>query len=63
VPALVLHGAEDALIPVSEAELLAGSLPDAELVIIPEAGHLPNLEQPDAFNDAVRLFLERYYED
>lgn len=63
VPALVLHGAQDQLIPVVEAELLAGSLPDAELVVIPGAGHLPNLEQPDVFNDAVRVFLERYYED
>ena len=63
VPALVLHGADDQLIPIAEAELLAESLPDAELVIIPGAGHLPNLEQPDVFNDAVRGFLERYYED
>ena len=63
VPTLVVHGAEDQLIPVSEAEILATSLPDAELVIVPGAGHLLNLEQPDAFNDAVRVFLERYYED
>ena len=63
VPALVIHGAEDQLIPIAEAELLAGSLPDAELVIVPGAGHLPNMEQPDVFNDAVRGFLERYYED
>lgn len=63
VPALVLHGAEDQLIPVAEAELLAEGLPDAELMIIPGAGHLPNLEQPDVFNDAVRGYLERFYEE
>lgn len=63
VPALVLHGAEDQLIPVSEAELLAASLPQSDLVVIPGAGHLPNLEQPDIFNAAVRLFLECFYED
>ncbi|HPF34388.1 MAG TPA: alpha/beta fold hydrolase [Candidatus Krumholzibacteria bacterium] len=63
VPALVIHGAEDRLIPVAEAELTASRLPDAQLVVIPGAGHLPNLEQPEAFNAAVRTFLESFYED
>jgi pimeloyl-ACP methyl ester carboxylesterase len=63
MPALVIHGAEDQLIPVTEAESLAAALPDAELVIIPGAGHLPNLEQPDAFNDVVRGFLESFYDE
>jgi len=62
VPALVLHGAEDQLIAAAEAEATADALPDAELVVIPEAGHLPNLEQPDAFNDAVRAYLDGFYE-
>ncbi len=62
VPALVIHGQEDQLIPVSEAEIMAAGLPEAELVIVPDAGHLPNLEQPEVFDDAVRGFLERYYE-
>lgn len=63
VPALVLHGELDQLIPVAEAELMAERLPDAELVVVPGAGHLPNLERPDVFNEAVRGFLERYYEE
>lgn len=63
VPALVLHGAEDQLIPVAEAEAMAGALPDAELSVIPDAGHLPNLERPEEFNEAVREFLEGYYEE
>lgn len=58
VPTLVLHGADDALIPVSEAKAMAAAIPDAELVILPEAGHLPNLEQADLFTDAVADFLE-----
>ena len=58
VPVLVIHGADDQLIPVSEAEAMAAAVPDGRLVIIPDAGHLPNLEQPDAFNDAVIDFLE-----
>jgi len=58
VPVLVIHGADDQLIPVTEAEAMAETVPDGRLVIIPNAGHLPNLEQPDAFNDAVIDFLE-----
>ena len=34
-------------------------LPNAELVVVPQAGHLANLEQPDAFNAALLRFLER----
>lgn len=63
VPTLVIHGAEDQLIPVSEAESMAKALPQAKLVKVPGAGHLPNLENPDLFNDAVREFLEIFYEE
>ncbi|MBU8871267.1 MAG: alpha/beta hydrolase [Gemmatimonadales bacterium] len=61
IPTLVIHGAEDQLIPVGEAESMAAALPDAELVVVPGAGHLPNLEQPEVFGDAVRGFLEGFY--
>jgi pimeloyl-ACP methyl ester carboxylesterase len=62
VPTLILHGAEDQLIPVAEAEAMAKAMPQAKLEIVPSAGHLPNLENPDFFNDAVREFLEFFYE-
>ncbi len=58
VPTLIIHGAEDQIIPVSEAEAMYEAIEDAELVIIPDAGHLPNLEQVDSFNDAVIDFIE-----
>ncbi|MCP4421899.1 MAG: alpha/beta fold hydrolase, partial [Chloroflexi bacterium] len=58
VPVLIIHGAEDQRIPVSEAKMMHEAIPNAELVIVPDAGHLPNLEQPDTFNDAVIDFLE-----
>ncbi|MCB1183167.1 alpha/beta fold hydrolase [bacterium] len=64
VPCLVIHGEDDQLIPVSEAEDTVAALPDADLVVLPGAGHLPNLEQPEAFNAAVREFLaEVFYGD
>lgn len=58
VPVLIIHGEKDQLISVEEAKAMANAIPNARLVIIPDAGHLPNLEQPDAFNDAVIDFLE-----
>jgi 3-oxoadipate enol-lactonase len=57
VPVVVIHGAEDAIIPPSEAEAAAQALPHARLVLVPSAGHLLNLEQPAAFNAAVRTYL------
>ncbi|MEZ0065933.1 pimeloyl-ACP methyl ester carboxylesterase [Streptacidiphilus sp. MAP12-20] len=59
VPALVLVGAEDTLTPPSDAEALAAALPQAELTVLPGAGHLSALEVPEAFNTAVRGLLSR----
>jgi pimeloyl-ACP methyl ester carboxylesterase len=56
-PTLILHGADDQLIPPAEAQAMGASIPNARLHIRPEAGHLLNLEQPEAFNEAVRGFL------
>jgi pimeloyl-ACP methyl ester carboxylesterase len=61
-PTLIIHGQDDQLIPVSEAQAMLAAMPEADLVIIPEAGHLPNLEQANEFNDAVRDFLDQYYD-
>ncbi len=57
VPTLVLVGEEDLLTPPSEAETLAAGIPNARLERIPNAGHLANLENPQAVNAALRSFL------
>ncbi len=57
-PVLVVHGAEDQLIPPSEAEAMHALLPNSRLELIPGAGHLVNMEQPASFNAAVRNFLQ-----
>ena len=59
VPTLVITGDEDALIPVDESRAMATAVPGATLVIVPRAGHLANLEQPDAFNHALHEFLTK----
>lgn len=56
-PTLVVVGAEDTVTPVEDAEAMVDAIPGAKLVVIPEAGHLPNLEQPEVFNQAVREFI------
>jgi len=59
VPTLVLVGEEDVLTPPEEATAMAAAIPGARLEVIPRAGHLANLENPDAVNAALRAFLAR----
>jgi pimeloyl-ACP methyl ester carboxylesterase len=59
-PALLIVGAEDVLTPPAEAEAMAGALAHAELVRIPNAGHLSALEDPAAFNEALGSWLARH---
>ena len=56
-PALVIYGANDAVIPASEGEVLARLLPDCQLEIIPECGHLPMYETTDRYVALLRAFL------
>ncbi len=57
-PTLIIHGADDQLIPVSEAKTMASHIKSSSLVVIPQAGHLVNLEQPELYNQAVRDFIK-----
>jgi 3-oxoadipate enol-lactonase len=57
VPTLVIVGAEDALTPPSEAEAMFDAIPGCRLANIPLAGHISNLEAPEAFNTAIDEFL------
>jgi 3-oxoadipate enol-lactonase len=56
-PTLVLVGADDALTPPSAAETLRDGIAGAQLVVIPDAGHMSNLEQPVPFALALWSFL------
>lgn len=59
VPTLVVVGEDDGLAPPEVAEHMAQLIPDAELVVLPGAGHLPPIETPEAVNEALRTFWER----
>ncbi|MBO2448128.1 alpha/beta fold hydrolase [Actinomadura barringtoniae] len=56
VPALVIVGSEDTLATEEDAHAMVDALPNAELLVIPRAGHLCAVEQPDLFNQAVAEF-------
>lgn len=58
-PTLVIVGAEDRMTPPKYAEFLARRLPDAQLVVVPGAGHNVMIEQPARTNDAIRAFWPR----
>ena len=57
VPTMVMAGESDTLIPRRRAEFLAAMMPQGCLEIIAEAGHLPQLEQPEAVTKVLQTFL------
>ena len=68
MPTLVVFGSDDRMIPNpvftggrtrTVAEMGASLIPDAELVIVPRAGHTVHHDAPGAFNDALTSFLAR----
>ena len=59
IPVLILAGDKDLVTPSSHSEAIADVLPDAELVIVPDAGHLVMLEHPEAVNDRIADLLVR----
>jgi len=58
IPVLVIAGRDDKLISPMEAKRIAKELPLGHLEIIPKAGHLSNLEQPDTYNERFMRFVE-----
>jgi pimeloyl-ACP methyl ester carboxylesterase len=58
-PALAVVGDHDSLTPPKYHEFLAEEIPDAGIVTVTDAAHLAMLEQPDAFNGALDIFLNR----
>jgi pimeloyl-ACP methyl ester carboxylesterase len=56
---LVVHGADDKLIPRAYAEDFVRLIPSATLAVIEQAGHLPMLERPDEFGRLLESFLDQ----
>ena len=56
-PTLVLAGAEDTSTTPARMQMYKDGIAGARMVLLQDAGHFPNLEQPEAFNDVLRTFL------
>jgi pimeloyl-ACP methyl ester carboxylesterase len=58
VPSLVIVGEEDAITSPTSCAALARAIPGGRLSVLRHAGHVSNLEAPDAFNEALLEFLD-----
>lgn len=57
-PTVIVHGVEDALIPVERGREMKAALPAAHYIELAGAGHLPMMEKPRAFAEALRFFVK-----
>ena len=60
VPTLLIWGELDARSPLSVARQFQETIPETELVVIPGAGHVSQLERPEQLNEAVRKFCRAH---
>ena len=58
VPTLIICGEEDKITPVKQSQFMSENISGAKIIVLPEAGHMSNLEQADLFNGAVSKFME-----
>jgi len=56
-PTLIVHGAEDFIVPAAP-DLVHQLIPSARLAVIPDSGHYPFIEQPEAFTRTLRAFID-----
>lgn len=60
IPALVVEGACDKLLPPGWSARIAGEIARGRHAIVPEAGHCPQIEQPEVVNDLLLTFLDEH---
>jgi pimeloyl-ACP methyl ester carboxylesterase len=58
VPVLIIWGAEDEVVPLSVGKQFKRDIPNSELVILPECGHMPPEEEPQETNRLITQFLK-----
>ena len=59
LPTLILVGRDDFICPPSQAKIMQERIPNSEMVVFEESGHVPYVEEPEAFFEAVRGWLRR----
>ncbi len=63
LPVLVMTGDDDRIVPTAQSVRLSKEIPGARLVVVPNCGHIPQEEQPQAFLQAVGQFLSSMAHD
>jgi pimeloyl-ACP methyl ester carboxylesterase len=58
-PTLIVVGEDDLVCPPSRAKIMHEGIANSELVVLEESGHLPHVEEPEAFFEAVEGWVER----
>ena len=58
-PTLIVHGEDDATIPPGEGQIMARGIRGSRIKMLPQSGHLSNLENPDGFNRVLGEFLQQ----
>ena len=56
VPSLIVHGADDDVVPIAVAEACASAMPDARLEVVADCGHLVVLDQKEQLTELIRRF-------
>ena len=59
VPTAVIVGEADVITPLANSKTMADAIPGASLSVIPDAGHISNIDAPEAFEKAIRAWLRR----
>ena len=59
MPVAVIVGERDAITPLAQSKTMYEGVANATLAVLPDAGHLSNLEAPEAFERAIRDWLRR----
>lgn len=59
LPTLIMVGEDDPATPVEDAKAMRERIPHSQLVVIPAAAHLSNIEQPEIFNASLLKFLDK----
>jgi pimeloyl-ACP methyl ester carboxylesterase len=57
LPTLVICGSQDKLSPPAVMQVMADEIPNANFILVEEAGHMTPIEKPEAVNKAIRDFL------
>lgn len=60
IPTLIITGAHDELMPLATSRAMHEAIPESQLVVLPGAAHLSNVEAPELFNRSVREFLHAH---